>query len=817
MHNNFFKTNPAKWGVRLTAAALSALLVLPLGVFAKNYPDVTPTTPYKEQIDILSDIGVILGTPEGTFKPEDKVTREQMALLLFRLMLAREDAGNVNSTAFTDLYNETYHGAISWANASGYILGTSETTFDPKGEITLQDAFAMIVRALGASGADANKGYPWTYIDAASKLNLDEGLEDVGYTQTLTRGQVAAVLFNALTADYRIPHTLPGGGTGFETTTVIEKVFGYKLSQGSVIATNMLALHGSTPVIKTGHVSVSMQDGKTVTVPFADLGLSGTPEQWLGKEVKVIYSEEKNGNVTVLGASYTGSSKLITDASVSSDGRYLIADGVKYLVVENRSPILSTNANELQVFVNDGKNTLTQVKNTAELAAKLGFYSLELIFDGESTVAERAVLKSLSFGQLQSNDGKLNIADNLTEQQLIGGLYNTVGAVSGDYVLYHFNRDTKRLEIAERLNILSGQVTKLTADTATIGGVTYQLGVSGAGITAESIRNQLQVGQQVHMITRGNTVIALTEQAAVTEQASYLILLSAPVPVFSDGSFRYVASAHVGGKIQNIFLTAADAGRAPGQVYRYVDMNGTMALIDAGSVGFVAAGDLSHSGHVIKDTTVTKGDKAYLTLEGVNFVTDAATVIVLKNGENFEVRTGVFAHSMKLAENAAFTAILHDELGSTETLRFLYVDGGQFETVETGKGAVKILAPLGMELIDGRIVTEYSVYVFATGKVEKRYSAHNNLVTGSSYTAADSGMITNAAATVASGVIEGFTGSTVTIGGSTYAIAEAAAIMRLTADQSGLTAVATSLDQIFGSTVEFTVSNGAVTGMLVIG
>ena len=88
-------------------------------------------------------------------------------MLLFRLMLGKSDAGTVNTSAFTELYDDTYSGAISWAASSGYILGTSPPTFSPKNGITLQDAMTMIVRALGQSNDKMNAGYPWTYIDSA--------------------------------------------------------------------------------------------------------------------------------------------------------------------------------------------------------------------------------------------------------------------------------------------------------------------------------------------------------------------------------------------------------------------------------------------------------------------------------------------------------------------------------------------------------------------------------------------------------------------------------------------------------------------------
>ena len=175
---------------RLATFVLAVLLTasIAFGVSAKSFDDVGEDYSYAEQVDILSDIGIIVGTSADEFSPDVNVTREQMALLLFRTMLARSSAGTENTTSFTDLYDPTYNGAISWANAAGYIIGTSATTFNPKGGITLQDAMTMVIRALGFSTPSRDGGYPWTFINEAVKLGLDNGLEGMSYTKTLTRG-----------------------------------------------------------------------------------------------------------------------------------------------------------------------------------------------------------------------------------------------------------------------------------------------------------------------------------------------------------------------------------------------------------------------------------------------------------------------------------------------------------------------------------------------------------------------------------------------------------------------------------------------------
>ena len=179
---------------KVLSSILAALLIAGNGtmVFAKDFSDVDNMSFAKTEIDMLSDIGVIKGTGESEFSPDAPVTREQMAAFLFRLMLNKDDAGRVNTTKFNDLYEPYYNGVISWAYASGYILGTSATTFEPTEGITLQDAMAMLVRALGQEKENMNSGYPWSYINAGIKLGLDRGLEDIPYDQTLTRAETAA-------------------------------------------------------------------------------------------------------------------------------------------------------------------------------------------------------------------------------------------------------------------------------------------------------------------------------------------------------------------------------------------------------------------------------------------------------------------------------------------------------------------------------------------------------------------------------------------------------------------------------------------------
>ncbi len=801
---------------KLLPFTLAIMMLISSGVMAsaKSFTDVSDNYDYKEQIDILSDIGVIVGTSDKEFSPEEKVTREQMAMFLFRLMLGRDNAGTVNSTSFTDLYDETYHGAISWANAAGYLIGTSDKTFEPTGGIALQDAMTMIIRALGQSTAAMDRGYPWTYIDAAVKLDLDNGLESVRYTDTLTRAQLAALLYNALTAEYLVVRTSSNGTTYVESTTVIESVYGYEIENATLVATNNYAIGGNLPVVKNGYVTFVGEDG-TMTVSFEETNLEGSADEWLGKEVKIIYSVDKKTNtVKVLGTTYSGSSKVVNSATFASDNSYVELDSVKYTIVETLSDKLSTNKNELLLYVYDNDGTLTQVTNTASLAAIMGICDITLIYDNaNSDTADRAIMKNYSFGQVSISDkGEINIAANLTSEQLTGGIVNAENMKNGSYALYYFNPANKSLEISSILEVAANQlVTKITATTAVIGGIEYTLGHSALGISAESIRNSLTIGAAVNIVTANGYVLAVPASAAIKTDSQYLVLVTAPVPVYTEGNLRYIAKAHIGDKTIDIFVSTPSA--LANEVYRYTaDGNGIYTLTAYESDNFTQSDEIKDTVTALEAQVSAPSSNGHFTFNGTNFVTDENTVITVLNDGEFYTVNGKYLSTINIDQGAEITAVYKNEIGNVETLLFMYVSSGSLGSTVYSNNNVKILKKISGVYIDGKIYTEYTVYNYSTGLTQEAFSTHNDLVNGTSYVLDSKGYITNAIANTQTGLVTGYTSSTVTVNGTIYKIADAFKAVSIALDN---TVSAATVAGAYMKEIEFITDGNTIYSMIV--
>ena len=218
----------------LALAMVMLVSVFAMGTSAAKFTDVDEENEYlTKAVNLLSYVGVTKGTTDTTFGTDELVTREQMAAFIYRLMKKGNSVeGGANTSAFTDLEDATFFFMVSWANNQGIIKGTSATTFDPKGSITLQDAYTMVVRALGYE-KEETLPYPFGYIDVAEDKDvaLNEGLgSEVSYTDALTRGDVAVILYNAFFAETGVAETKQVEreiGEGNNSTWVLETVTEY--------------------------------------------------------------------------------------------------------------------------------------------------------------------------------------------------------------------------------------------------------------------------------------------------------------------------------------------------------------------------------------------------------------------------------------------------------------------------------------------------------------------------------------------------------------------------------------------------------------
>ena len=94
--------------------------------------------------------GIVSGYGNDTFGPEDNITREQMAAILYRYaqLKSYDVSGGADLSKFNDAENISGWAlrSLGWANEKGLITGTSDVTLDPQGQATRAQVAAILQR-----------------------------------------------------------------------------------------------------------------------------------------------------------------------------------------------------------------------------------------------------------------------------------------------------------------------------------------------------------------------------------------------------------------------------------------------------------------------------------------------------------------------------------------------------------------------------------------------------------------------------------------------------------------------------------------------
>ncbi len=132
--------------------------------------DVFPTDWYFDSVDKVAAEGIMLGTGEGRFFPADQVTRGQLATFLHRASREASAVSIGDSHPFTDVpEGEYYTEAVAWAYENGIVTGYGDGTFQPDRKVNRQELAAVFIRYLRHKGVvSAQPEDVSGYTDAAS-------------------------------------------------------------------------------------------------------------------------------------------------------------------------------------------------------------------------------------------------------------------------------------------------------------------------------------------------------------------------------------------------------------------------------------------------------------------------------------------------------------------------------------------------------------------------------------------------------------------------------------------------------------------------
>jgi len=163
--------------------------------FAVDFKDAEDFGDYEDAINALVALGVVRGYEDGTFRPENILTRAELAVLLVESLGYGGLVAGATSN-FSDTQNHWSNGYVGIAAGTGLVLGYPDGTFKPDQPLTYDEAITMILRAVGYADSALKGTWPTNFKVKAIDLDLLDGVNMA--TAAADRGGVAQILFNAL-------------------------------------------------------------------------------------------------------------------------------------------------------------------------------------------------------------------------------------------------------------------------------------------------------------------------------------------------------------------------------------------------------------------------------------------------------------------------------------------------------------------------------------------------------------------------------------------------------------------------------------------
>mgnify|MGYP002621556851 CR=1 FL=1 len=140
-------------------------------------------------ISLLAGLDVIQGYEDGSFRPDRTVTRAEFAAMLVRLFPFPKADPQASSVSFTDTQDHWARQTIERLAQLGLLSGYPDGTFKPDAAMTREEMVYVIMKPLnpdelpktensGFTDMDQTATYARTAVEAAAKLGIVSGYPD---------------------------------------------------------------------------------------------------------------------------------------------------------------------------------------------------------------------------------------------------------------------------------------------------------------------------------------------------------------------------------------------------------------------------------------------------------------------------------------------------------------------------------------------------------------------------------------------------------------------------------------------------------------
>lgn len=630
----------------LSLLLLSLFMNAFIGVKAA-YSDVSQDEDYYLSSTRLADLGIISGYEDGTFRPDNTITRAEFTKIVVCMMDKEKEAKSSNNfTGFFDVDSASWHTHyIRYAVSRDILSGYADGSFRPNNTISVSEAVTILLRTLGYTENEVGYFWPDNYISAASSLGLTIGM-DFAPSDAVTRKMAAVLVDRALFT--KPSASLSTANTYLETT-------GYTVLEDSLLLD-------------------SDQKSESVTVLSGNLKQS-TPSSYLSKTQLSVNAGDmynyavidKNGYLVTV-REYTSGSNL---CSVSGTLNNLTDNTIEYTTSNGLKGAYNADSGFV-IYSGSAKMTVSEAKSRISNGADITFYgnsyglwNIAVIGSSDNLTP---ILATKNYSASDSYLGTVPInTQNLTVYRN-GEASSLSGIKAGDVVYY--NTKTNVMDVyAKKVTgtYYAAYPSKAYVERVSVAGKEYEIGNSSATDRLNASVGAFDIGDKVTLLLGRNDKIAfVTDNSSGFDYSAYGVVIKSESRIATEGenegSSEFVTTLFMADGEEHDIVTNK----------LYKDNLGQLVSINyKDGVAYLAAKSLSD-----KDEYAGELDKSTRTINSRYVLKDAA-IIQRTSDEDAQTATCELLDfdtltASKLSEGQIINVVSGNNFGD---IAILYVSG----------------------------------------------------------------------------------------------------------------------------------------------
>ena len=438
-------------------------------------------------VNVLSALKVVDGFTDGTYKPEQTVTRAQMAKLIVTA-LGVADYATAKTSKYTDMGAATWAiPYVEYASNLNIVNGVGNNKFNPNGLVTYEQAATMIVRALGYTDQckEMNGTWPAVYIQKAMALNIFEDVVNGG-ANGANRGDVAIMLYNAL--DLAQVYADADGATHYKTGNNAARYNGDIVNGVSMMGTlnkNGTSEYGTITSTDVNNAKLNIRSylgaaGKYTADKNGDiLALGDIKSTFITGDIK------SDGKLNVDGTSYTINNDALATLNKNTGSSVSVASASGILIKNGSTSDEVTSTGAIKAMGKDGDKTVTLAAEVSGKTIK-HIYSVSIWSEDQaSKVSDADITQITKNKRLLSVDFAKDDDNNIDEASFILNGASSLSDIKADNVVYVYqNSDRKISRVDVGTKVVKGEVSKIRDNKITIDGTEYKLAKTKGGVTS---------------------------------------------------------------------------------------------------------------------------------------------------------------------------------------------------------------------------------------------------------------------------------------------------------------------------------------------